>query len=166
MRCLKQGECNNMVLKITLIGLLAGVLGTGLGGVLSGIFKKKIPVIYTIDSSTIQSEYKSTGCIGYIPQSGSVYRVVQYPESSSSSPKGSVEITLSDNANYLYIQKNFSDASQNLFESGLLDSMATVSLLLGLQDAFGVQVPVSEFDRSQWDTIEKIEERVKELQNA
>lgn len=31
-----------MVLKITLIGLLAGVLGTGLGGVLSGIFKKKI----------------------------------------------------------------------------------------------------------------------------
>ena len=61
---------------------------------------------------------------------------------------------------------DFSDASQNLFESGLLDSMATVSLLLGLQDAFGVQVPVSEFDRSQWDTIEKIEERVKELQNA
>ena len=58
------------------------------------------------------------------------------------------------------------DASQNLFESGLLDSMATVSLLLGLQDAFGVQVPVSEFDRNQWDTIEKIEERVKELQNA
>ncbi len=55
---------------------------------------------------------------------------------------------------------DFSDASQNLFESGLLDSMATVSLLLGLQ------VPVSEFDRSQWDTIEKIEERVKELQNA
>ena len=38
---------------------------------------------------------------------------------------------------------DFSDASQNLFESGLLDSMATVSLLLGLQDAFGVQVPVS-----------------------
>lgn len=61
---------------------------------------------------------------------------------------------------------DFSDASQNLFESGLLDSMATVSLLLGLQDAFGVQVPVSEFNHSQWDTIEKIEERVKELQNA
>ena len=30
-----------MVLKITLIGLMAGVLGTGLGGVLSGIFKKR-----------------------------------------------------------------------------------------------------------------------------
>ena len=44
--------------------------------------------------------------------------------------------------------------------------MATVSILLGLKDAFGVKVPVSEFDRNQWDTIEKIEERVKELQNA
>lgn len=85
-----------------------------------GIFKKKIPVIYSIDSSTIQSEYKSTGCIGYTPQSGSVYRVVQYPESSSSSPKGSVEITLSDNANYLYIQKNFSDASQNYSPSSVV----------------------------------------------
>lgn len=31
-----------MVLKITLIGLLAGVVGTGLGGILSGIFKSKI----------------------------------------------------------------------------------------------------------------------------
>ena len=61
---------------------------------------------------------------------------------------------------------DFSDARQSLFESGLLDTMAPVSLLLGLQDAFGVQVPVSEFDRNQWDTIEKIEERVKELQNA
>lgn len=60
----------------------------------------------------------------------------------------------------------FSDASQDLFTSGLLDSMATVSLLLGLQEEFGVQVPVSEFDRSQWNTIEKIEQRVKELQNA
>ena len=61
---------------------------------------------------------------------------------------------------------DLSDASQDLFTSGLLDYMATVSLLLGLQDAFDIQVPVSEFDRSQWNTIEKIEQRVKELQNA
>ena len=33
---------------------------------------------------------------------------------------------------------DFSDASQDLFTSGLLDSMATVSVLLGLQDEFGV----------------------------
>lgn len=31
-----------MILKVTLIGLMAGVLGTGLGGVLSGIFKKSV----------------------------------------------------------------------------------------------------------------------------
>ena len=61
---------------------------------------------------------------------------------------------------------DFSDTSEDLFADGLLDSMATVSVLLGLQDEFGVQVPVSEFDRSQWNTIEKIEQRVKELQNA
>lgn len=31
-----------MILKVTLIGLLAGVVGTGLGGVLAAIFKKKV----------------------------------------------------------------------------------------------------------------------------
>ena len=60
---------------------------------------------------------------------------------------------------------DFSDASQDLFASGLLDSMATVSLLLGLQDAFDIQVPVSEFDRSQWSSVDKMADRVKELQN-
>ena len=36
---------------------------------------------------------------------------------------------------------DFSDASQDLFTSGLLDSMATVSVLLGLQDEFGFRFP-------------------------
>ena len=31
-----------MVLKVTLIGLLAGVMGTGIGGILSGIFRKEV----------------------------------------------------------------------------------------------------------------------------
>ena len=39
---MEEDEYNNMILRITLIGLMAGVLGTGLGGVLSGIFKKKV----------------------------------------------------------------------------------------------------------------------------
>ena len=51
---------------------------------------------------------------------------------------------------------DFSDASQNLFESGLLDSMATVQLLLELQTQLGIDVPVSEFERSEWDTPNKI----------
>lgn len=44
----------------------------------------------------------------------------------------------------------------NLFDTALLDSMDTVQLLLTLQDELGVTVPVSEFDRDEWDTPNKI----------
>ncbi|WP_179394004.1 D-alanine--poly(phosphoribitol) ligase subunit DltC [Lacticaseibacillus absianus] len=45
---------------------------------------------------------------------------------------------------------------ENLFDTGLLDSMDTVQLLLELQDQLGISVPVSEFDRSEWETANKI----------
>ena len=48
------------------------------------------------------------------------------------------------------------DLDVNLFETGLLDSMATVQLLLELQTQLGVDVPVSEFERSEWDTPNKL----------
>ncbi|EJO04424.1 D-alanine--poly(phosphoribitol) ligase subunit DltC [Oenococcus oeni] len=51
----------------------------------------------------------------------------------------------------------------NYFDNGLMDSMAMVDLVLALQDKFGINVPVSEFDRSKWDTPNKVIERVKEL---
>lgn len=60
---------------------------------------------------------------------------------------------------------DFADSQEDLFADGLLDSMATVQLLLALQDEFDIQVPVSEFDRSQWNTVDKIIDRVKELEN-
>ena len=60
---------------------------------------------------------------------------------------------------------DFSDTSEDLFADSLLDSMATVSVLLALQDQFDIQVPVSEFDRSQWSSVDKMVDRVKELQN-
>lgn len=60
---------------------------------------------------------------------------------------------------------DFADPQEDLFADGLLDSMATVQLLLALQDEFDIQVPVSEFDRSQWNTVDKIIDRVKELEN-
>ena len=44
------------------------------------------------------------------------------------------------------------DLDVNIFETGLLDSMGTVQLLLEFQNQLGVDVPVSEFDRSEWDT--------------
>ncbi|MQS75353.1 D-alanine--poly(phosphoribitol) ligase subunit DltC [Lactobacillus halodurans] len=56
------------------------------------------------------------------------------------------------------------DMDQDLFKDGVLDSMATVEVLVTLQDDFGIQVPVSEFDRSQWSTINKIAQRVQELE--
>ncbi len=52
----------------------------------------------------------------------------------------------------------------NLFEEGLMDSMATVQLLVEIDGQLDVQVPVSEFDRTLWDTPNKIIEQVKKLQ--
>lgn len=60
---------------------------------------------------------------------------------------------------------DFSDTTADLYADGLLDSMATVKFLLSLQDEFDIQVPVSEFDRSAWSSVDKIADRVKELQN-
>ncbi|WP_125768800.1 D-alanine--poly(phosphoribitol) ligase subunit DltC [Lapidilactobacillus wuchangensis] len=49
---------------------------------------------------------------------------------------------------------------ENIFANGLLDSMATVQLLLDLQDQLDIDVPVSEFDRNEWDTPNKIVTKV------
>ncbi|KRN31609.1 D-alanine--poly(phosphoribitol) ligase subunit DltC [Liquorilactobacillus mali] len=51
----------------------------------------------------------------------------------------------------------------NLFDTGLIDSMATVQLLLELQTQCGVDVPVSEFERSEWETPNKIIAKVESL---
>ncbi|AUX11255.1 D-alanine--poly(phosphoribitol) ligase subunit 2 [Latilactobacillus sakei] len=52
----------------------------------------------------------------------------------------------------------------DLFETGTLDSMATVQLLLELQGQLDIDVPVSEFDRNEWATPNKIIAKAKELQ--
>ena len=56
------------------------------------------------------------------------------------------------------------DLDVNLFETGLLDSMATVQLLLELQAQCGIDVPVSAFERSEWDTPNKIIAKVESMQ--
>nr|WP_054761562.1 D-alanine--poly(phosphoribitol) ligase subunit DltC [Secundilactobacillus collinoides] len=43
----------------------------------------------------------------------------------------------------------------NLFTSGLLDSMATVQMVMELNEQCSINIPISEFDRNQWDTPEK-----------
>ncbi|WP_203630277.1 D-alanine--poly(phosphoribitol) ligase subunit DltC [Lentilactobacillus fungorum] len=52
---------------------------------------------------------------------------------------------------------------ENLYDSALLDSMGTVQLLLELQDQLGIEAPVSEFDRNEWDTPAKIIEKVEAM---
>jgi D-alanine--poly(phosphoribitol) ligase subunit 2 len=52
----------------------------------------------------------------------------------------------------------------DLFEEGLMDSLATVQLLVELEGQLGAQVPVSEFDRELWNTPYKIIEQVKAFQ--
>ncbi len=51
-----------------------------------------------------------------------------------------------------------------LFDTGLLDSMGTVQLLLELQNRLGIDAPVSEFDRQEWATPNKIIAKVASLQ--
>ncbi|HDU7707129.1 TPA: D-alanine--poly(phosphoribitol) ligase subunit DltC [Listeria monocytogenes] len=43
-----------------------------------------------------------------------------------------------------------------LFDEGLLDSMATVQLLIEIEEKLDITVSVSEFDRDEWATPEMI----------
>lgn len=54
----------------------------------------------------------------------------------------------------------------DLFDAGILDSMAVVELVVALESKFGIKVPVSEMGRDDWNTANKIVEGVKELRNA
>ncbi len=51
-----------------------------------------------------------------------------------------------------------------LFDSALLDSMDTVSMVLELEEALDVQIPVSEFNRDDWKTPALIIAQVARLQ--
>ena len=62
--------------------------------------------------------------------------------------------------------EDFSDnMDQELYESGIMDSMATVQMLLTLQETFDITVPVSEFNRDDWNTPNTLVEQVKKLQD-
>lgn len=55
---------------------------------------------------------------------------------------------------------------EDLFDAGVLDSMGTVELIVELEAAFDITVPVSEFGREDWNTANKIVAGVTELMNA
>lgn len=54
---------------------------------------------------------------------------------------------------------------ENIFDNGLMDSMASVQMLLQLQEELNIDVPVSEFNRAEWDTPNKIVAKAKDLAN-
>ena len=53
----------------------------------------------------------------------------------------------------------------DLFGEGLLDSLGSVQLLVELEGQLGIEFPVSEFDRAEWNTPAKIIEKVDTLQS-
>ncbi|MBU8878827.1 D-alanine--poly(phosphoribitol) ligase subunit DltC [Bacillus sp. FJAT-29790] len=52
------------------------------------------------------------------------------------------------------------DPNIDLFDAGLLDSIGTVELLVLIEERFGINVPITEFDRETWATPNKIAERI------
>ena len=57
------------------------------------------------------------------------------------------------------------DVMVDLFEEGLLDSLGTVQLLVEIEGQLGVTVPVSEFERDEWATPQKIIDKVVAMQS-
>ena len=52
----------------------------------------------------------------------------------------------------------------DLYEEGLLDSMATVQMLVEIDGQLGITVPVSEYERSAWGTPQQIIDQVTAIQ--
>ena len=55
---------------------------------------------------------------------------------------------------------------EDLFDAGVLDSMGTVELIVEIENRFDIRVPVTEFGRDDWNTVNKIIAGIMELQNA
>lgn len=51
-----------------------------------------------------------------------------------------------------------------LFDEGIIDSFATVGLLLEIQNNLDIDVTITDFDRDEWATPNKIINVLKELQ--
>ncbi|WP_010305665.1 D-alanine--poly(phosphoribitol) ligase subunit DltC [Kurthia senegalensis] len=55
------------------------------------------------------------------------------------------------------------DLDLDLYEEGILDSFGTVQILVEIDSQLGIQVPVSDFEREEWRTPNKIIATVKSL---
>ncbi|GAB6705665.1 D-alanine--poly(phosphoribitol) ligase subunit DltC [Streptococcus uberis] len=77
-----------------------------------------------------------------------------------------VEEKIIDAFDRLFMEDVSDIKNEDLFDAGVLDSLGTVELIVELENLFEIKVPISEFGREDWNTVNKIVEGVKELQNA
>lgn len=54
------------------------------------------------------------------------------------------------------------DLDIDLFEEGLLDSLAMTELLIAIEDEFGITLSPTEYDKTQLATVHKIEQVLKQ----
>lgn len=77
-----------------------------------------------------------------------------------------VEEKIIDAFDRLFMEDVSDIKDEDLFDASVLDSLGTVELIVELENLFEIKVPISEFGREDWNTVNKIVEGVKELQNA
>lgn len=74
-------------------------------------------------------------------------------QSSSTAIQEQVLKILSDATDTAEVESNL---DLPLYDSGLLDSLGTVTLMVAFSDAFGLDISPAEFDRETWATPRKI----------
>ena len=52
----------------------------------------------------------------------------------------------------------------DLFEEGLLDSFGTINLLVEIENRFNISVPITDFNREEWNTPNRIAGKLAERQ--
>jgi acyl carrier protein len=71
----------------------------------------------------------------------------------------SVEAQVRDRITRIFLEKihlEIPSAETDLFATGALDSMAFVELLVGLEEAFGIEIPLETLDIEAFRTIDRI----------
>lgn len=77
-----------------------------------------------------------------------------------------VQTTVIDIIDNLFMEDISDMMDEDLFDTGVLDSMGTVELVIELEEKFNIKIPVSDMGRDDWNTGNKIVQGVKDLQNA
>ena len=66
----------------------------------------------------------------------------------------------------LFMEDVSDTMDEDLFDTGVLDSMGTVELIVELESHFDIDIPISEFGRNDWNTANKIIAGIEDLCHA